>query len=74
MVDWIFELGEKTKQRLLTTHLAVAYLDMLLQDDKVHDKINTEVMPLVCLLLASKFDELDDNIPLIRDLQKICAR
>ena len=26
------------------------------------------------MLLASKFDEVDDNIPLIRDLQKICAR
>jgi hypothetical protein len=24
--------------------------------------------------MASKFDELDDNIPLIRELQKACAR
>jgi len=31
-------------------------------------------MPVVCLLMASKFDELDDNIPLIRELQKVCAR
>lgn len=26
---------------------------------------------VACLLLASKFDELDDNIPLIRELQKV---
>ena len=26
------------------------------------------------MLLASKFDEVDDNIPLIRELQKVCAR
>lgn len=31
-------------------------------------------MPLACLLLASKFDELDDNIPLIRELQKECEK
>lgn len=29
--------------------------------------------PTICLLLSSKFDELDDNIPLIRELQKILA-
>jgi hypothetical protein len=36
--------------------------------------VKQEVLPIACLLLASKFDELDDRIPLIRDLQKICAR
>ena len=25
----------------------------------------------MCLLLASKFDELDDRIPMIRDFQKL---
>ncbi len=74
LVDWIFEMGEKLKQRILTTHLAVVYLDILLQDEKIFDKIKQEVLPVACLLLAAKFDELDDNIPLIRELQKICAR
>lgn len=32
-IDMLFEMGEKLKQRLLTTHLAVAYLDILMQDD-----------------------------------------
>lgn len=32
------------------------------------------MLPVACLLAASKFDELDDSIPLIRDLQKVCAR
>ncbi len=61
-------MGEKLKQRILTTHLAVVYLDILLQDDKIFDKIKQEVLPVACLLLAAKFDELDDNIPLIREL------
>ena len=45
-----------------------------MQDDKIFEKIKQEVLPCACLLLASKFDELDDNIPLIRELQKICAK
>jgi hypothetical protein len=32
------------------------------------------LLPCACLLLASKFDEVDDNIPLIRELQKVCAK
>ena len=68
MVDWIFEMGEKLVQRIATTHLAVAYLDILLQDEKIFESLKAEVLPVACLLLASKFDELDDNIPLIREL------
>jgi len=30
MVDTIFEMGEKLKQRALTVHLAIAYIDILL--------------------------------------------
>ena len=54
--------------------MAVVYLDILLQDDKIFDKVKLEVMPCACLLLASKFDEVDDNIPMIRDLQKIASK
>lgn len=73
-MDWIFEIGEKMKQRSLTIHLAVVYLDILMQDERIFDKQKSEVITLTCVLLASKFDELDDNIPLIRELQRICAR
>ena len=54
--------------------MAVVYLDILLQDDKIFDKVKLEVMPCACMLLASKFDEVDDNIPMIRDLQKIASK
>jgi len=67
LVDWIFEIGEKLKQRVLTIHLAVVYLDILIQDEKVFEGFKQEVLSITCLLLASKFDELDDNIPLIRE-------
>jgi len=31
-------MGEKLKQRPLTIHLAVVYLDILIQDEKFFDK------------------------------------
>jgi Cyclin, N-terminal domain/Cyclin, C-terminal domain len=31
-------MGEKLKQRVLTIHLAVVYLDILLQDEKIFEK------------------------------------
>lgn len=62
------------KQRSLTIHLAVVYLDILIQDPKLFDKIKQEVLTITCLLLASKFDELDDNIPLIREFQKLVSK
>ena len=74
IVESIFEFGDKLKQRNLTIHLAVTFADILLQDEKIFDKIKQETLICTCLLLASKFDEIDDNIPLIRDLQKVCAK
>ena len=58
----------------MTTHLAVVYLDILLQDANIFEYIKQDLLPCGCMLLASKFDEVDDNIPLIRELHKVCAR
>lgn len=35
------------------------------------DVQKADLNALTCLLLASKFDELDDNIPLIRDFTRL---
>lgn len=47
-----------------------------MQDDKVFDRglKAADTIALTCLLLASKFDELDENIPLIRELQRLCRQ
>lgn len=52
----------------------MAYLDILLQDEKAFEKLKADTVALSCLLLASKFDELDENIPLIRELQRLCRQ
>ena len=60
-------MGEKLKQSSITVHLAIIYLDIILQDELIFDRIKSDCLSLTCLLLGSKFDELDDNIPLIRE-------
>ena len=62
------------KLRPLTIHLAVKYLDILIQDDHIFESMQQEIVTPTCLLLAAKFDELDDNIPLIREFQKLCTK
>ena len=79
-------MGTKFKQRKLTIHLACYYLDLLASlemgsqevaerelktpESKKSYKRKMEIKALMCMMVASKYDELDDNIPLIRDFQK----
>lgn len=69
LVDWIYELGDKLKQSTLIIHIAIAYLDIAMYKHTFHKK-QLQLVALTSLLIASKYDELDDKIPLIRDFQR----
>ena len=62
----IFLMGEILSQSTHTIHLAVRYLDKVI--DLGYEK--GEVTVTTCLFIASKFNELDENIPLIGDMIK----
>lgn len=68
-MDWIYELGDKLKQSTLIIHIAIAYLDIAMYRHTFHKK-QLQLVALTSLLIASKYDELDDKIPLIRDFQR----
>ena len=84
MLELICEIADCLKQSLLTVHLSVEYLDryLLLRNHFTEVKPDTDivsrlfeghsvdVVALSCLLLASKFDEIDDNIPLMEEFCK----
>jgi hypothetical protein len=53
------------------THLAVAYLDFYYGSEKITD---SKALIATCLSLASKYDELDDNIPDIKSIIKTIER
>lgn len=77
MITLIFEMGKRYKQRDEVTHLAIELLDRyFLQKELKYDftsKYNALIV-LTCFLIASKHDELDENIPLIKDLTRYFCR
>lgn len=87
MLELVCEVGDCLKQSQLTIHLAVNYLDrFLVAKNKIHKdatsaniksklfKVHSlDSYAMTCLLLASKFDEIDDNIPLISEFTRAHA-
>ena len=70
LIEWIFNLGDKLKQRSLTLQLAIVYLDKLfLQGKQKEIEKDKYLWGLTALLLASKYDEIDWNIPYIKDFK-----
>ena len=64
----IFSIGELLHQSQLTEHLAVSYIDRMIHQR--YNKAGEELTAAASLLLASKFNEVDDNIPLLEELAK----
>lgn len=67
------QLCGKFQQRDLTQAVALDLFDsyMLGIDQKVlqTEQSNLALVMATCMMLASKFDEIDDNITLIKDIQ-----
>jgi hypothetical protein len=53
-------------------HLAISYVDRICGSG--YSLAGEDSTGVVCLLLASKFNEVDDNIPLVGDLGKVYGR
>lgn len=64
--------GDQFKQKNLTIHIAVGYLERCFQlglfKDLQSKEIQQKTLALACLEIASKYDELDDNIPFVKEL------
>jgi hypothetical protein len=69
IVEWMFETGEEFKLNTFVTHSAVRYLDRLLSEWDV-DKDKWQLIAIGCLLVAAKYEEEDERIPSINDLNE----
>lgn len=71
MTDFMNEVSDKLTLKSYTTQLAIVYLDRLIHKFEIH-KIHAqaELWALALLLIASKFNENDVNIPYIDDFKK----
>jgi len=75
MIELIFHLGDKLKQRSLTLQIAIVYLDKLFQiDPAIITENNKNLWGLTALFLASKYDELDENIPFIYSFRNLSPK
>jgi hypothetical protein len=72
LVDLLFETGKRLRQTQSTCFLAVSYMDLILNSQnlisELVDRKSFKVIALVCLNIASKFDALDLNTPLLNEL------
>jgi hypothetical protein len=72
LIDKVFDYGDSTELRNVTLQWAIVYLEILLRKSKL-DVLDTDkdLWAASALLLASKYIELDDNIPFIQDLRNL---
>jgi hypothetical protein len=65
IVNWLCELSENFKLNLRTMHSAVYVFDMCLGKERYSQDKYT-ALAAVCLLIASKIEELEYNVPKAR--------
>jgi hypothetical protein len=53
-----------------TTHAAVAYLDRLQPNEKF-SRYEWQMLAICCLLISSKYNETEENVPGLRRLEEI---
>lgn len=77
LVSRLMEMGHKFKQRDKTLHIAVELLDRYFLDRKNQSERDIQPMSArvltvyltTCFLVASKYDEIDDRLVFINDVQ-----
>ena len=66
--------ADKFKMSAQTVHLALCYYDTLMAKNRdLNRLISTkwQLQAVTCLILACKFNERDDNVPLIQELIRV---
>eukprot|EP00357_Protocruzia_adherens_P018599 CAMPEP_0114991358 /NCGR_PEP_ID=MMETSP0216-20121206/11322_1 /TAXON_ID=223996 /ORGANISM="Protocruzia adherens, Strain Boccale" /LENGTH=423 /DNA_ID=CAMNT_0002354665 /DNA_START=91 /DNA_END=1362 /DNA_ORIENTATION=+ len=69
LVDWMCEFGEDLKLSNRTIHTAVGYLDTILSSKSI-PRQQLQLYAICCILLASKFEEIEDDVPSLRTLYR----
>lgn len=58
LVDWLFEVQQSFKLLNETIHLAIAILDLFMQDHPQIPKDELQLVGVSCIFLASKYEEM----------------
>jgi hypothetical protein len=77
MIIVMFEIGKRFQQREETLHLAVDLIDRFFLGSENKSEISSKSLALyelTCFMIASKHEELDENVTLIKDLVRHFTR
>jgi hypothetical protein len=77
LINVMFDIGKRFKQREETIHLAVDLIDRYFLSSKDKSEISSKTLALyelTCFMIASKHEELDENVTLIKDLVRYFTR
>lgn len=82
LVERIFLMGQKFNQRTKTLHIAIELMDRFFLDKRSqtnHDiqSMTARILSIfltTCFLIASKYDEIDDQLVFINDVQRYYSR
>ena len=72
----ILEIAKQFKQRTEVTSLAVEICDRFFMKQQDFNYTNESIVlySMTMLLIASKYDELDEKIPMIKDISRSLCR
>jgi Cyclin, N-terminal domain/Cyclin, C-terminal domain len=67
LVDWMSDLGEQCRISSTTVHVSVLYMDKIFRTASI-PRSHWQLYATVCLNLASKYEEAEEDCPHIPDL------
>lgn len=70
VAEWMIDVCDYYHLHLTTTHAAIAYLDRL-QPNEQFSRLEWQMLAISCILISSKYNESDENIPDIATLEEI---
>ena len=68
--EWILEVGNFFKLHPTTTHAAISYLDRLHPDSRF-SRVEWQYLAMCCILISSKYNECEENVPTLDNLEQI---
>ena len=73
LVDWMCEAGDEFQLHISTMHVAVMYLDRMLQSLQI-PRHKLQLVAVACILIAAKFEEMEEVVPTISDMNRYAQR
>ena len=71
LIEWVFNICMRLGLSKRTAHVATFYIDKIMNETN-YPTAKYQVIGLSCLFLASKYSELDIQIPFLQDYLRIC--